>query len=94
MQDDVTSNSTVSGTVPLYNPVPIYTDANGTLPVSKAPVCVSYKIAVDKSLSQVVDSGSAYTSSDVDYTLKVRRREGSRCLVETDGDTVRLKRSI
>lgn len=71
MQDSVNSNSTVSGYVPLYNPVPIYTDSNGTIPVSKAPICVSYKVAKDKTLSQVVDSGTAYTSSDVDYTLKV-----------------------
>ncbi len=70
-QDDVASNSTVSGYVELYNPVPIYTDTNGTLPVSTAPVCVNYKVAHDKDLSQVVDSGTAYTSSDVDYTLKV-----------------------
>ena len=68
----MTSNSTVSGYVPLYNPVPIYSGNNGTPPVSTAPVCVSYKVAKDKTFSQVVDSGTAYTSSDVDYTLKVR----------------------
>ena len=71
MQDDVTSNSTVSGYVPLYNPVPIYKGSNGSIPVSTAPICISYKVAKDKTLSQVVDSGMAYTSSDVDYTLKV-----------------------
>lgn len=75
MQDDVASNATVSGYVPLYNPVPIYTDSNGTTPVSTAPVCVSFKIAHDKALSQVV--GTAYTSSEVDYTLKL----GSRILL-------------
>ena len=68
--DDVNDNSTVSGTVPVYNPVPIYSDGNGTT-VSKAPICVSFKIATDKDLTDVVDSGDAYTSSDVDYTLKV-----------------------
>ena len=70
MQDDVNDNSTVSGYVPLYNPVPILS-ANDTGPPSTAPVCVSYKVATDKALSKVVDSGMAYTSSDVDYTLKV-----------------------
>lgn len=70
MFDDVSSNSTVSGTVPLYNPVPIYNDRNGTS-VSKAPICLSFKVATDKDLANVVDSGTAYTSSDVDYTLKV-----------------------
>lgn len=68
-QDDVNDNSTVSGFVPLYNPVPIYNDT-GALPPSTAPVCVSYKVASDKAFSKVVDSGQAYTSSDVDYTLK------------------------
>lgn len=72
MQDDVASNSTVSGYVPLYNPVPIYKGSNDSTPVSTAPICISYKVAKDKTLSQVVDSGMAYTSSDVDYTLKVR----------------------
>ena len=71
MQDDAQSNSTVSGYVPLYNPVPIYGDGNGTEPASTAPICVSYKVATDKKLTKVVDSGTAYTSSDVDYTLKV-----------------------
>ena len=66
--DNVQDNTTVSGYVPLYNPVPIYDDENA---ISTAPICVSFKIATDKGLTQVVDSGTAYTSSDVDYTLKV-----------------------
>jgi len=70
MQDDVNDNSTVSGYMPLYNPVPIYNQTD-TGPASTAPVCVSYKIATDNAFSKVVDSGMAYTSSDVDYTLKV-----------------------
>ncbi|KAL9130421.1 MAG: hypothetical protein Q9217_001388 [Psora testacea] len=69
MTDDVKDNSTVSGYVPLYNPVPIY--GNDTAPPSKAPICVSYRVASDNAFSKVVDSGMAYTSSDVDYTLKV-----------------------
>ena len=70
MQDDVNDNATVSGYVPLYNPVPIY-NGTDTGPASKAPVCVSYKVATDDAFAHVVDSGMAYTSSDVDYTLKV-----------------------
>ena len=69
-QDDVSDNSTVTGYVPLYNPVSIYNDST---PPSTAPICVSYKVASDKGFSEVVDSGMAYTSSDVDYTLKVSR---------------------
>lgn len=71
MFDDVNDNSTVSGYVPLYNPVHIYNDTDQYKPVSTAPICVSYKVATDQALSKVVDSGTAYTSSDVDYTLKV-----------------------
>ena len=68
IQTQVDDNSTVSGYVPLYNPVPI--QGNST-PVSTSPISVTYKVAKDKTLSQVVDSGTAFTSSDVDYTLKV-----------------------
>ena len=70
MFDNVNNNSTVSGTVPLYNPVPIYDSSNETT-ISKAPICLTFKIATDRDLENVVDSGNAYTSSDVDYTLKV-----------------------
>ena len=70
VQDDVNDNSTVSGYVPLYNPVPIYNESDFS-PPSTAPICVSYKVASDNAFTKVVDSGMAYTSSDVDYTLKV-----------------------
>ncbi|KIV82794.1 hypothetical protein PV11_04873 [Exophiala sideris] len=69
--DDVNDNSTVSGFVPLYNPVPIYNDTDEARPASSTPVCLNWKIASDKGLSSVVDSGTVYTSSDVDYTVKV-----------------------
>jgi alkaline phosphatase D len=67
----VNDNSTVSGFVPLYNPVPIYNGTGGMNPPSNAPVCVSYKVAMDHAMSQVVTQGQAYTSSDIDYTVKV-----------------------
>ena len=70
IRDNVNDNSTVSAYVPLYNPVPIYNQSE-TSPPSTAPVCVSYKVALDNAFGKVVDSGMAYTSSDVDYTLKV-----------------------
>ena len=69
MEDDVNDNSTVLGYKPLYNPVPIY--GNDTEPPSKVPICVEYIVATDKALGKVVRFGTAYTSSDVDYTLKV-----------------------
>jgi alkaline phosphatase D len=71
MADDVKSNSTVEGDVELYNPVPIYDDTDRFKPISKSPVCLTWKISTDKSLSKVVDGGQVYTSFDVDYTVKV-----------------------
>lgn len=60
------SNLTVTGYVPLYDH-----DNEKYVKVSKSPICVQYKIASDKNLTKVVDSGTVYTSSDVDYTVKV-----------------------
>lgn len=72
ISDNVKDNSTVSGNVPLFNPVPIYGHENEKLPPpSTSPVCVQWKIAEDKALVKVADSGTTYTSSDIDYTLKV-----------------------
>ena len=71
VQDDVNDNNTVTGVQPLYNPVPIYNDDGSHIATSKAPVCLQFKIAGDRTLKQVVDSGTVYTSSDVDYTVKV-----------------------
>ncbi|KAL8757389.1 MAG: hypothetical protein Q9199_002266 [Rusavskia elegans] len=71
MSDDVRSNSTVTGYVPLYNPVPIYGAANETGLPSTAPICLTYKVSKDKSLATTADSGTVYTSSDTDYTVKV-----------------------
>lgn len=71
MLDDVDDNSTVSGYVPLYNPVPIYNQIDERRPPSKSPVCLNFAVATDEALSNVVDHGTVYTSSDVDYTVKV-----------------------
>ena len=71
MFDDVDDNSTVSGLVPLYNPVPIYHETDQTRPPSNAPVCVDWAVASDKAMSQVISHGTVYTSSDVDYTVKI-----------------------
>ncbi|KAK0741792.1 PhoD-like phosphatase-domain-containing protein [Apiosordaria backusii] len=48
--------------------VPIYGD-EGAPPSSRA-ACVEYRIGTDEALTQVVDSGRAYTSSEVDWTVK------------------------
>ncbi|KAB5528007.1 PhoD-like phosphatase-domain-containing protein [Coniochaeta sp. 2T2.1] len=67
------SNTTVSGTVPLYN--------HDTEPYIKAdahPICVEWKVwkaapikCRQASPGNAVSSGTAYTTSDVDFTVKV-----------------------
>lgn len=57
---------TVSGTVPLFNH-----EMEAYALVSTAPVCVNYRVATDANLVNVVTSGTVYTSSDIDYTVKV-----------------------
>ncbi|KAF2086211.1 alkaline phosphatase-like protein [Saccharata proteae CBS 121410] len=69
MYDDDKSNATVSGTVPLFNH-----DTEEYIRVSTAPVCVNYKVATDSAMQDCVDSGTAYTTSDIDYTLKVEAK--------------------
>lgn len=62
--DSVDDNSTVSGYVPLYGHGTVQT-------VSTAPVCVQFKVAKTADFAHVESSGTAYTSSDIDYTVKV-----------------------
>ncbi|DAA75861.1 TPA_exp: Uncharacterized protein A8136_1232 [Trichophyton benhamiae CBS 112371] len=69
--DDVNDNSTVSGDVPLYNPVPVHKDTDEHKPVSKAPICLEFKVSTDEKFKKVIEKGTVYTSSDVDYTVKV-----------------------
>lgn len=66
MYDDDHSNITVSGLAPLYN-----TMMQEYALVSTAPVCVNYAVSTSKDMKSVVTKGTAYTSSDIDYTLKV-----------------------
>ncbi|KJY00786.1 alkaline phosphatase like protein [Zymoseptoria brevis] len=63
MVGNVGDNKTVSGYAPLYG--------HGNYSISTAPVCVEYKVAKDCDFTQVATSGNAYTSSDIDYTIKV-----------------------
>lgn len=67
--DNDKSNITVSGYVPLYSH-----ETDQYVKASKAPICVSYKISTDAELKGCVDEGKAYTSSDIDYTVKVEAR--------------------
>ncbi|GAO46312.1 phosphodiesterase/alkaline phosphatase D precursor [Saitoella complicata NRRL Y-17804] len=57
------SNATVSDTQPLYY--------HGNIS-STNPICVNYKVTEAKDVSgDVIAEGTAYTTSDVDYTVKV-----------------------
>jgi len=60
------SNITVNGTAPLYNH-----DTEEYIGTSAHPICVEYVVTSDPGLKQVVDKGTAYTTSDIDYTVKV-----------------------
>ena len=67
MFDHDKSNATDSGYVPLYYHGP----TSDQIKISNAPICVTWKVASDSALKFVVSSGTVYTSSDVDYTVKV-----------------------
>ena len=60
------SNKTVEGNVPLYNH-----DTEVYIKASPNPICVEYQVGSDKNLATIVDKGTAYTTSDIDYTVKV-----------------------
>lgn len=64
------SNVTVSGYAPLYNH-----DTEQYIKVSKNPICVEYRVATDRNFSAIATKGTAYTTSDIDYTVKVEAKE-------------------
>ncbi|THU99311.1 hypothetical protein K435DRAFT_828150 [Dendrothele bispora CBS 962.96] len=52
--------------------VPVSPSGTHQLPDQSVPVCVAYKISTSSTLSgKVADSGQAFTSYDVDFTVKV-----------------------
>ena len=61
-----TATVTVSGLVPLYDH-----SSDRYVSVSTAPVCVDWQISTSPDMTSPVNSGQAYTSSDIDYTIKV-----------------------
>jgi alkaline phosphatase D len=60
------SNVTVEGTAALYSH-----ETEKYIAASSRRVCVQYRVGTDKSVSNVVNSGTAYTTSDIDFTVKV-----------------------
>ncbi|KAF2267353.1 hypothetical protein CC78DRAFT_457557 [Lojkania enalia] len=69
MLENDKSNVTVEGNVPLYNH-----DTETYIEASPNPVCVDYQIGIDRDFSSIVDKGTAYTTSDIDYTVKVEAK--------------------
>lgn len=63
---------TVTGTVPVFNH-----DEAEYVSVSTAPVCVNWQVSTSPNMTNPVSQGQAYTSSDIDYTVKVRQPYGS-----------------
>jgi alkaline phosphatase D len=60
------SNVTVSGYVDLYSH-----ETEKYIKASPNPICAEYRVGTDSNFSSVVDSGKAYTTSDIDFTIKV-----------------------
>lgn len=60
------SNVTVSGDVPLYNH-----ETERYIKASPHPICLDYRVFADQNGTKVVTKGRAYTTSDIDYTVKV-----------------------
>jgi alkaline phosphatase D len=76
------SEVTVDGTAPIYSHETekyIKADAN--------PICVEWKVfgsKKNKSTGKVVKKGKAYTTSDIDYTVKVNQSSKSQPQVASD----------
>lgn len=67
--DNDRSNVTVEGTAPLYNH-----DTQQYVAASQNPICVDWTVSTEEDLSNPCANGKAYTSSDIDYTIKVEAK--------------------
>ncbi|KAF8511255.1 PhoD-like phosphatase-domain-containing protein [Hysterangium stoloniferum] len=70
---DPTSNSVLLWTraLPLASTIASNPSSTPFLPDQSVPVCVRYEIATDQALTKVVNTGTAFTSADVDFTVKL-----------------------
>lgn len=69
MENDA-SNVTVEGLVPYFSH-----ETEKYIKASKSPICVDWKVSTCQNMSEkAVSKGRAYTTSDIDYTIKVRLR--------------------
>lgn len=64
------SNVTVQGNVPYFSH-----ETEKYIRVSMAPICVDWRVTTEPEVGdcEPVSSGRAYTTSDIDYTIKVRK---------------------
>ncbi|KAJ4378041.1 hypothetical protein N0V83_000871 [Neocucurbitaria cava] len=63
------SNVTVTGNVPFYSH-----ETEKYIKASPNPICVEYRVGTDGNFSSVVDKGTAYTTSDIDFTVKIETK--------------------
>lgn len=60
---------TVEGSVPYFS-----YETEKYIKASKSPACVDWKVSCNQNMSgDIASSGRAYTTSDIDYTIKVFR---------------------
>ncbi len=88
MMDNDASNVTVEGYAPLYNH-----DTEQYVEASTSPICVRYTVATDEALQDVATSGTLYTSSDIDFTVKVSLKHILRVHFSAWGLGLRLENS-
>lgn len=62
------SNITVEGTTAVYSH-----EMEQYVKASSRRICVQYRVGTDKNVTSTVDSGITYTTSDIDFTIKVSR---------------------
>ena len=86
LMDDDRSNITVSGTARLFSH-----ETEQYVHASKSPVCVQWKVSTSHELSDTVTSGQAYTSSDIDYTIKVNLNFCNHCKITAKLSQVEAK---
>ncbi|KAK3388746.1 PhoD-like phosphatase-domain-containing protein [Sordaria brevicollis] len=67
--DNDASNITVEGTAGLFNH-----EIEGFVRASEKTVCVEWRVAEDEGFEVVADEGKVWTSSDVDFTVKVEAK--------------------
>lgn len=67
--DNDRSNVTIEGFIPLYSH-----ETEQYVEMSEAPICVDYRLGTDDEFSTIVDSDRVYTTSEIDFTIKVEAR--------------------